>query len=475
MSEPPSSAGAFALLTLPRSRRLLRTRVGALTVAFVAVLYGFVSLIVGGMLVVTRTTFPSVQTQVVVGQGEGAWWNYPAVIVTAPNGVLVLPFLATVTMVVVSLGVGIGMEVGLVLAYRLLRRGGTGSGRPGTVGSLSGLTPAMIALVTLGACCSTTAAATAGIGVVAQASGTTLEHVLVNSWYLDVFQVAVLGVALVAQEQLLAVYGRILGAEPRAEVAAPRTVWDGRYLAGAALRAGLLVGGVTWSLAMLAEWTAVPPPSPTVALVAQWTIQHQLPALFAIGAGLFAVPTYRALRRISHRPLGLLLRSSLLLAGVSLVAWTPAPLAGAGVFGWVNEALGAAGAPPAWGAVAPPALGPLSLALRWGLQFGLLGVFAMVAAVSPERAFLPLQWTTEPRSANASFSPTQEEFRVPTRPADASPQSSLGSGDSTGPVPGLGAFVAQPTFGGSDAPPVPQRGAPTRPSQPRSPQIGHLR
>lgn len=390
-----ASPGALSMLTLERSRSLLRTRVGALMVAFVALVYAFVSLLAGQMLVLRPTAFPTVQLEVVTGSGAAAWWNYPALVVTAPGGVLLLPFLATVTMVVVSVGVGIGMSVGLVLAYRLLRREGSTTRRPATLGSVSGLTPAVIALVTLGACCSTTAAATAGIGVVAQSSGTSIAAVLANTWYLNVFQVAVLWVALVAQEQILAVYGRLLGGDV-ATGPAPVPV-DSRFLAGAALRVLLVVSGVTWALAAVAEWTASTPPAVTAPALVRWLLQHQLVSWFAIASGLFAVGAYRFLREGGLRVRATALRGALVVAGLSLVAWVPPPLSTWGVYGLGNEVLGATGAPASWGAVLPPSVGPLSLALRWLLQFGLLGAFAVLAAVTPERAFLPLQWTTEPR------------------------------------------------------------------------------
>jgi hypothetical protein len=405
-----ASPGALSLLTLERSRSLLRTRVGALMVAFVALLYAFVSLLEGQMLILRPTAFQTVQAEVVTGSGASAWWNYPALVVTGPGAVLVLPFLATVTMVVVSLGVGIGMSVGLVLAYRLLRRSRAGTVRPATLGSVSGLTPAVIALVTLGACCSTTAAATAGIGVVAQSSGTTIASVLANTWYLNVFQVAVLWVALVAQEQILAVYGRLLGGDV-ANAPTPVPV-DGRFVVGAALRVGLVVAGVTWSLAAVAEWTAAAPPGITVASLVRWLWQHQFVSLFGVAAGLFAVGTYQFLREHVPRARTFAVRGALLVGGLSLATWVPPPLSEWGVFGLGNELLGATGAPAAWGAVLPPAVGPLSLALRWLLQFGLLGGFAVLAAVSPERAFLPLQWTTEPRA-------TADEVRSAGSPAAA--------------------------------------------------------
>ncbi|MCI4356316.1 MAG: hypothetical protein L3K18_04120 [Thermoplasmata archaeon] len=398
MTDGPNGPGIVALLALSRSLALLRSRIGVLMVTFIAVLYGFISLLAGGMLLLTRTTFPTVSTTVVTGQGESAWWNYPALIVSGPDGVLALPFLPTVTMVVVSIGVGIGMSVGLILAYRLLRKGGTGAGRSAAFGSVPGLTPALIALVTLGACCSTTAAATAGIGVVAQASGTTTQSLLLNTWYLNLFQVAVLWVALVAQEQLLSVYGRLVRpTEPSAQVAANTPV-DPRFAVGAVLRAALVAGGVTWALAMVAEWAVTPSPSLTAGLVAQAFLLHLVPALFAVAAGLFAVRTYAAIRSAAYRASSLGLRVGLFVGGVALATWVPPPLSGVGVYGLGNEILGSVGAPSAWGAVAPPTLGPLALALRWGLQFALLGGFAVLAAVSPERAFLPLQWTTEPRA-----------------------------------------------------------------------------
>jgi len=285
MTDEPPTDGTLGRLTLARSRALLRTRVGVLMVAFVAILYGFLSLLLGQMLVLGRTDFRSVQVTVLNGQGAAAWWNYPALIVTAPGGVLVLPFLATITMVVVSLGVGIGMSVGLVLAYRLLRRNRTGSARPAAVGSISGLTPAMIALVTLGACCSTTAAATAGIGVVAQASGATIPDLLANTWYLNLFQVGVLWIALVAQEQLLSVYGRVLGGATADGSVSDPVPLDARFAAGAALRVALLAGGVTWGLATIAEWTTPNPPMATPALAFQWLAQHALLGAFATGPG----------------------------------------------------------------------------------------------------------------------------------------------------------------------------------------------
>ncbi|MCI4326543.1 MAG: hypothetical protein L3K16_02765 [Thermoplasmata archaeon] len=442
MSDDPAPVGRLGTLLLARSRALLRTRIGALMVTFVAILYGFVSLLIGQMLVVGPNAYRTVQVTVWTGAGDPAWWNFPALVVTAPGAVLVLPFLATVTMVVVSLGVGLGMSVGLVLAYRLIRRQRSGAAGPASLGTVSGLTPAMIALVTLGACCSTTVAATAGIGVVAQASGTSIANVLSNTWYLNLFQVGVLWVALVAQEQLLSVYGRLLGGDVPSAGTSPRATLDGRFVAGALLRAGLVGAGVTWALAMFAEWTAPSAPGPTATLAYQWVIQHELLALFAVAAGLFVLGTYRWLRDPTHRSAALALRGALFVGGGSLLTWTPPVLASAGAYGLVNEIFGAVGLPASWGAVAPPSTGPLLLALRWGLQFGLLGAFAVAAALAPESAFLPLQWTTEPRPTPPLPGTTSGIRRgTPVEPPapvvrEAVPHAVLAKAENGGPVQG---------------------------------------
>ncbi|MCI4323200.1 MAG: hypothetical protein L3K03_04160 [Thermoplasmata archaeon] len=395
MAEIAQGSGLLSSLALPRSRAILRSPMGRALTVSVAFVYGFISLLVGNMLSF-GPTFSSGTVVQVLSQGNAPqWWNYPALVVIAPGGTLILPFFATVTMVIVSIGVGIGMSVGVVLAVRLLRRRTKELGGPTAVSSLAGLTPAMLALVTLGACCSTTAAATAGIGVVAQASGSSSAALLTSSvWYLGVFQMVVLFVALVAQEQLLAVYGILFGVESPSRATPPRPLrFDTRFLVGGMARVALLVAGVTWSLAIVAEWATTSQGSVAAAVGFQAIVEHQLVALLAVAAGLFTLGTARAFQRIGAQGVGLLLRALLLAGGLILLIGVPPPISGWGVHGLGNEVIATLGGTTSEGGV-PAGVGGVALLFRWSFQFLLLGGFAVAVALAPERAFRPLLWTT---------------------------------------------------------------------------------
>jgi len=392
-------------------------------VVFFALLYALGSMVLGGMLILARV--PGGYTSEVLwgnvlGQGP---WNYPGLLIVAPWGVLSLPFLGTVSMILVSAGVGIGISVALLIAAQLVRDRKRSAARPGAVASVAGLTPAMIALVTLGACCSTTAAATAGVGLVAQASGSTLNNLLLNNWYLDVFQVVVVFVALLAQEMLLRVYGGLFGMERG--VSHERTLpVGGRAWIGGAFRAALLLAGVTWSLAMFAEWTTVSPFSATPTLWFQWIFQHQFIAGLAIVVALFPAAVVRGLASGSRGPLPYALRLGFLVGGLSLASWVPGPLASGGAAGLLNELFWWGGLPGSWGAVAPVYSPGVALFARWGLQYLLLGGFATAVAFSPRRALAPAMWTWGP--ADPSRTPAAKED-APNRPAVDVSSATLGS------------------------------------------------
>ena len=133
-------------------------------------------MLLGGMIVLARFS-GGYSVLLLWGNALGLQsWNYPGLLIEAPWGFVVLPFFATLSMILVSVGVGLGMAVALLLGAQLLREHRATAGRPTTTGAIAGLTPAMIALVTLGACCSTTAAATAGVGLVAQSSGSSISN-----------------------------------------------------------------------------------------------------------------------------------------------------------------------------------------------------------------------------------------------------------------------------------------------------------
>ncbi len=437
VSQEPSLLRAFSILSLAETRRYVRESHARMMAAFFAILYALGSMTFGGMLVLAHVE-GGYTTEVIWGNALGIGvWNYPGLLVVAPWGYLELPFLATWSMIFVSVGVGIGIAVAILISARLIRDRRRAGAASGTVGSVAGLTPAMIALVTLGACCSTTAAATAGVGLVARASGSTLNNLLVNNWYLDVFQLTVVFVALLAQELLLRVYGGLFGlASLGREVESPTTApFGGRALAGGALRAGLLLAGVTWFLAVLAEWTTVSPVGASAALWYQWIVQHFFLASLAIAVALFPGPFSRAVLPKASSSALWTLRATALVGGLSLATWTPPLVALGGAPGLVNELFGLWGLSAAWGAVLPVYPWGIALAARWIAQYVLLGGFAVALALSPARALRPILWSA---SAAARSEPT--EAPMPVRSPDA-----RATGDLTVPADRTGHASAAPT------------------------------
>jgi hypothetical protein len=397
MSEPGDAGSRLSLFTLRSIRRYIRRSHAMMMTAFFTVLYALGSMLIGGMLILTPLRPPYV-TEILWSGGAPAW-NYPGLLIVQSWGVVTLPFFATVSMVVVAVGVGIGMSVAVLLGVALVRDRRARAAQPASLGSVAGLTPAMIALVTLGACCSTTAAATAGVGIVGQVSGSTTDNLLLNNWYLGVFQMVVVWVALVAQELLLRVYGSLFQrsrTEPAPTYIAPLRL-DRWVVAGGVLRGALLVGGLTWSLAMLVAWTEVSPSRPSGALWFNWVVQHQLLALLAIVAALFPRGLLEAWTRRVGTGTGFALRWVLLVGGISLAVGVPPPISSWGVAGFVNELMAVLGLSPNWGASAPVfAPGP-ALFFRWGIQYLLLGGFAIALALAPRRTLTPLLWSSAPR------------------------------------------------------------------------------
>jgi hypothetical protein len=420
-----------SILLFRATRQLLRDAHARMMVVFFAILYALGSMVLGGMLIITR--MPGGYSAMVLwgnALGQGGW-NYPGLLVVAPWGIVTLPFLATWGMVFVSIGVGVGISVGLLIAVRLVRDRRRAARAPGSVASVAGLTPAMIALVTLGACCSTTAAATAGVGLVAQASGTTVNSLLVNNWYLDVFQAVVVLIALLAQEMLLEVYGGLFGlrdsvVEPTPAPTASRSA----RMVGGVLRAALLVAGITWALAVLAEWTTVAPANAGAGLWFQWIAQHLIPAGLAIVAALCPRVVAGWLERVPHR-IDVGIRVLLGVAGASLALWTPGQLAFSGAPGFLNELFAVGGLSGAFAPVTPVFAPGAALYLRWAFQYLLLGGFALAVAMRPRGVARPLRWSAgaspPPFDANV---PGPGELRFPAIEASVirNDSAALGSG-----------------------------------------------
>lgn len=416
MYEAPRSS-VLSLLALREVRAYLRrSRAVAMTV-FLGLVYALGSMTLGGMLVLTHVR-GGYTTEILWGAGSGQGsWNYPALLIVAPWGVVSLPWFATWATILVSIGVAIGMSVAVLLTVQLVRQRRSTTRGPTAIGSMAGLTPAMLALVTLGACCGTTAAATAGVGVVAQISGTSTTHLLVNNWFLGVFQVAVVWIALLAQELLLRVYGDIIGISGRTTASSDPVYrpppMDRRFLVGSLARVGLLVAGVTWGLAMLVAWTNQPPGSASAAQWSAWILQYELVALLAVLAALFPREIARWFAGGAPHVLTRSFRGVLLLAGLSLVTWVPPPLAGWGIEGLGNELLFLLGAPSTWGAIAP-VFGPgLALYARWGLQYLVLGGFAAAVGLVPATALRPLLWTVGRPGTAGETTPAEDPYARP--------------------------------------------------------------
>ncbi|MCI4365877.1 MAG: hypothetical protein L3K10_07470 [Thermoplasmata archaeon] len=371
------------LLTLREIRSFIRRSSARGGVVFFGLLYVLGSLFIGGMVVFGNIQ-GGYQVTALWGSANGGSWNYPGLLIVAPWGVVSLPFFATFAMIVVGVGVGLGMTVAFLLGLQLLRPRTEGRGRTGASGALAGLTPAMISLVTLGACCSTTAAATAGVGLVAQASGTSVSNLLVNNWYLGVFQIVVVWVALVAQEMLLVVYAGLFGRTPIPGLAAGPPLQqpiDRRFVAAGFVRVGLLAGGLAWGLSVLAEWTTVNPATAGPGFWFQWMVQHELLAGLAIAGALFPRGTLSALSSPA-RGGGRWFRSIVRRGALSLI-WVPPPFPAWGLDGFLNQVLGALGGPASLGAISPGPISGAALLTRWALEYLLVTGFCLAVVSSP--------------------------------------------------------------------------------------------
>ncbi len=190
-------------------------------VALIGGIYLMLALVIGEMLVFLQTG-PGYLLITDSWALAPAHWAYPAVEVVAPGVVLVLPILGTITMLVVSTGVGLGMGAAIVLARGWAReRRSRVMSSSGASSMLAGLTPIMLGLLTLGACCSTALAGAAGFGALTRAGTAAGNPLFTNLWALAAFQMVIVWVALVAQEQLFRLYLTVVRDAPPAEPNAP--------------------------------------------------------------------------------------------------------------------------------------------------------------------------------------------------------------------------------------------------------------
>lgn len=390
---------ALSLASLPSLRGIVR-QTSWKRVALVAWLYSWVVMLTGEMLVVGGWVAPTL----VIFRGYGnPWWDYPSLIVSGSGFVAQFPFLPTFTMIVAAVGTGIGITVAsrLIGAWWMARRESEGS--PATAGAVAGIVPGVAGLSALGACCCVTCVGPSVVAVVASVSATSTSQILYNDWYVSVFQIAMIWLALIAQERAVRQATGPCPAEPLR--------LDVRAVSSAFLRIGLIVAGITWSLAMFIEMGETPGGSLTPALLYHWVVEHQVLSLTAIAAGFFPAEFRSLLRRLAGFPSAYALRILLLAGAVTWGLGVPAPLVGLGLGGFLNELLGYLGAPAAWGAAPPEWPMGAVLLFHWGFQHLLLSGFAGALALAPRRTLGVLHWSV-PRMATqpplASPVPTPE-------------------------------------------------------------------
>ena len=216
------SDGWRATLVLRRTRALVRRPRARAVVVLSSLVYAFVAAGLTGMLVLPSSTDPAPLQVAVFAEGTPAY-EYPLVTVSSGGLLVTLPLLATALMAVAAGGVGLGMGAALELglaASRISRRSAAGAGMSGILG---GVTPLAIGALTLGACCSTGAAASAGLLVLGPSGGSVASNPLL----LGGLQLSVLYLALLAQERLAAIPSAVAPAGPAGSETDPASVPTG--------------------------------------------------------------------------------------------------------------------------------------------------------------------------------------------------------------------------------------------------------
>lgn len=357
---PTDKLGSYYFFTFPFIRKILSERVGKLAWLSTSLLFAIFSMLLGGMLdpYPAHAVFFSIR----VAWTGYPWWNYPLLWLNSPVAILAIPFIPTIFMILMSVGVGMSASVAILLLYS--------SRKISNIGAV-GITPVISSLSTLGACCCTTCLTTAGTAVVAALSDTSLWNILLNNWYIDVFQLGIVFLGLSALERSL-----------------QRPVCRTSDNAiGVITRIILLIAGITWSLAMLVEWGETSPLLASATDWYHWIFEHQLLSFVAISAGLFPDETYTLIKRAFGTPSWNLFRIFLIIAAITWGIGVPPPLTSYGLGGFVNEVLGFYGVPTSLGGVAPDSQLGVALIFHWVFQHGILAAFALIVAIKPKIAF----------------------------------------------------------------------------------------
>ncbi len=371
MNQTASGYSIRQSLSLPNVRRLLRERHGWLLAIGLAIAFAIISMFIGGMITLSPVQ-GAYEFELIGWSGTQSWWFYPEFLGVQPWGLVQLPWFPTLAMTLVSLGAGMGAAAGIVLLAPLLRRKNRKSGAA-LGGIAAGTAPAAAAFATVGACCCTSCGTAAGLVVVAATTGTSVSDLLINTWYLALFQISVVYAALLFQDRALR---RSLD-----HCVVPKL--DRYLIATSLLRLALLIAGLTWAMAMFAEWAQTDPWTAPAPIWYHWMFEHLLLSGVAISVALFPAELEAVVRRWGHRIPGLATRVLLAVAAITWGGWVAPSLVQLGLGGFFNELFGYLGLPSAWGATPPDvALGP-ALYFHWAFQHLLLAGFSLSLAVAP--------------------------------------------------------------------------------------------
>jgi hypothetical protein len=358
------------VLFLRNSRSIVSSLQGKLLWLSFSVLFGLVSMILGGMLAIV----PSSVVRIYVAYSGIPRWDYPMLWIDFHRLVIVFPFLPTILMIPISAGVGLGSAVALMLAI-----GSRSKYKASTIGTV----PLITGLATVGACCCTSCLSTAGIVVIAAVSSVSTWEILMNDWYLGLFQLSIVFLSLFVLERELERNKEICNVTYSKE----------KMVFSVILKISLLIAGITWSLAMLVEWGEISPLSASLPTWYHWIFEHQLLSSFAILSAFFSSRMYSIIRNKSFG--SILLRVGLVLSALTWGFWVPEQLTNIGLGGFLNELFGYINLPLPFGAVPPDSSLGIPLLFHWIFQHELLSLFALLSSFIPRKVFAPLLWSSE--------------------------------------------------------------------------------
>lgn len=293
------------------TRALLRSRGGYWLALAITVAYGLLSMLSTGMV---RADGGAVARVAWVTPPSGD----PVILLSGLGWSATLPLESLGITILVAVATGVGLGAAVAVSLRL--RAGGASTKIGTTSAatVAALAPAMMALVTLGACCSTVAAAASGLVGGTGSSQLALGPITVPSLFLGIGQLGLLAVALSAQERLFRMFGDLLrlGPGPSTPSKVREREWRRRFIARSPFIAISLGVGVLGSVAFATVVAGAPALGAPGPLILGSILHADARSLFVVGAVLFPALVALAATRRNVGWIGPSLRA--LMAGIGL-------------------------------------------------------------------------------------------------------------------------------------------------------------